>query len=323
MRKLEYLSPTSIAVFKQNQEDYYLRYLSENRPTRDKQTQPMSIGSAFDAYVKSWMHESLFGKGNDPRFDLRTLFEAQVEKHHWDWAFENGRHAFDCYKHSGALADLMMELEQSVGTPRFEIEVRGVVNGQKEGVTRSMSGVTFLGKPDVSFNHKSGINITLDFKVNGYCSKTGISPMPGYTRIRGAEFTGPHKNCFLAPHHGMLINRDQRLEDLKEDWAVQLAIYGWLCGNEVGSDFITAIDQLVCKPGTIKPSIRVAEHRLRISEEFQWATFTLAQQIWDIVQSDHIFRNMTLEQSQARCKTLDQQSMGMRDEDFEAICRSY
>ena len=323
MRKLEYLSPTSIAVFKYSAEDFYLRYLSENRPTRDAQTKPMSIGSAFDAYVKSWMHESLFGKGNDPRFDLKTLFEAQVEKHNRDWAWDNGRHAFECYKHSGALADLMGELEQAVGTPRFEIEVRGVVNGQKEGVTRSLSGVTFLGKPDVSFNHKSGMNVTLDFKVNGYCAKTGVSPMPGYLRIRGAEYSGPHKNCFVVAHNGMLINRDDRLENLKEDWATQLSIYGWLSGNEVGSDFITAIDQLVCKPGANYPSIRIAEHRLRISEEFQWATFTIAQQIWDIVNSDHIFRNMTLEQSQNRCRVLDQQSLSMTDDEFTAICRSY
>lgn len=323
MRRLEYLSPTSIAVFKQSVQDFYLRYLSENRPIRDKQTQPMSIGSAFDAYVKSWIHEALFGKGNDPRFDLVTLFEAQVEIQHRVWAWDNGRHAFDCYKHSGALADLMLELEQAIGTPRFEIEVRGIVNGHREGITKSLSGVTFLGKPDVSFNNKSGMNITLDFKVNGYCSKTGISPMPGYLRIRGADYTGPHKNCLPAVHNGVLINRDERLENLKQDWATQLAIYGWLCGNEVGSDFITAIDQLACKPGARYPSIRIAEHRLRISEEYQWSTFATAQHIWDIVNSNHIFRDMTVEQSQNRCRVLDQQSLLMRDDDFTKICRSY
>lgn len=323
MRKLEYLSPTSIAVFKQSVQDFYLRYLSENRPIRDKQTQPMSIGSAFDAYVKSWIHEALFGKGNDPRFDLVTLFEAQVEKHHREWAWDNGRFAFDAYKQSGALADLMLELEQAIGTPRFEIEVRGIVNGHREGVTRSMSGVTFLGKPDVSFNNKGGNNITLDFKVNGYCSKHAISPMPGYLRIRGAEYSGPHKNCIPVMHNGMWINRDDRLENLKEDWATQLAIYGWLCGNEIGSDFITAIDQLVCKPSGRYPSIRIAEHRLRISADYQWEIFVLAQQIWDIIQSGHIFRNMTLEQSENRCRVLDQQSLLMQDDDFTRICRSF
>lgn len=323
MRKLEYLSPTSISVFKQSVQDFYLRYLSENRPTREPQTQPMSIGSSFDAFVKNYMHEKLFGKGADARFDLTTLFEAQVEKHHRDWAWDNGKYLFGVYRDSGALADLMIELEGAVGTPRFEIEVRGVVNGQREGVTKSMSGVTFLGKPDVSFNNRGGNNIILDFKVNGYCSKSAVSPMPGYLRIRGHDWSGPHKNCIPVMHNGMLINRDDRLENLKEDWATQLSIYGWLCGNEVGGDFITAIDQIACKPKGPYPHIRIAEHRLRTSETYQWHVFSTAQNIWDIVQSDHIFRDMTLEQSKDRCQVLDKQSLHMGDDEFSRMCRGW
>ena len=323
MRKLDYLSPTSIAVFKKSVQDFYLRYLSENRPNREPQTQPMSIGSAFDAYAKSYIHESLFGKGNDPRFEFTTLFEAQVEKHHRDWALVNGKYAFEVYKNSGVLADLMLELNQAVGTPRFEIEVRGVVNGQREGVTKSLSGVTFLGKPDCSFNNAGGNNVTLDWKVNGYCSRSAVSPMPGYLRIRGQDYCGPHKDCIPHMHNGMMINRDQLLENLKEDWATQLAIYGWLCGNEIGSDFIAAIDQLACKPGQPYPSIRIAEHRLKIGEAFQWNTFAVAQHIWDVVQSDHIFRDMTLEQSKDRCKVLDQQLASMGNDDFAKICRGW
>ncbi len=324
MRIPEYLSPTSISVFRKNTQDFYLRYLSTNRPTREPQTQPMSIGSAFDAYVKNYMHETLFGKGNDPRFDLTTLFEAQVEKHHRDWAWENGKHVFERYRDCGALADLMIELNGAVGTPRFEIEVRGVVNGFRQGVTRSVSGVVFLGKPDVSFNNKEGNNVTLDFKVNGYCSKSGISPMPGYLRIRGSDYSGPHKNCMPVMYKGMIINRDERLECLNEDWAAQLAIYGWLCGNEVGSDFIAAIDQIACRPSGMKyPSIRVAEHRLRIGEQFQWNIFAEAQLIWDIIHSDHIFRDLSLEESKARCDILDRQAAQMDDSDFAKICRGW
>jgi hypothetical protein len=75
----------------------------------------MSIGSSFDAYAKSWLHENLFGKGNDPRFEFQALFEAQVEPHNRDWALQNGQYVFEQYKQSGALSDLLGELRKVNG----------------------------------------------------------------------------------------------------------------------------------------------------------------------------------------------------------------
>jgi len=58
----------------------------------------------------------------------------------------------------------------------------------------------------------------------------------------------------------------------------------------------------------------VAEHRLTVGPKFQHETFNTACDIWEIIQSDHIFRGtpedpITLEQSIGRCKALD----GVRD----------
>lgn len=323
MRKLEYLSPTSISKWLEDPELFYLQYLSENRPPRMPQTQPMSIGSAFDARVKSFLHELLFGKGHDPKYAFEAIFEAQVEPHNRDWAFSHSEYVFEQYKQAGALADLMLDLQMAQGTPRFEFEIKGAVHGYREGITLEMGQegalqhCILLGKPDVHFINKDGASVVLDFKVNGYCSRTAPSPMRGYLRLRSAGKTdlGMHKTCMPMTEKGMTINVSEYLENLNTDWARQLAIYAWLLGEPVGSRFILAIDQIVCDAsrGGL-PTIRIAEHRCCSGPKFQHQTFQLACSLWEIVQSGHIFRGtdeepITREMSDARCKALD----GVRD----------
>lgn len=332
MRKLEYLSPTAIQDWKKGQDEFYLTRLSEVRAPRFPQTQPMSIGSSFDAHVKSFLHTSIFGKGNDPKFDLVALFEAQVEPHNRDWAWDHGEKAFEFYRRSGALADLMVELAACVGTPRFEIEVKGVVSGHREGITREFGGVTFLGKPDVFYINRHGCHVVLDWKVNGWCGRGNTSPMPGYLRIRSgsglATASGPHKDCIPMSWNGTTINTGQYLDQLNAEWAAQLAIYGWLVGVEVGQEFITAIDQLACKASGGKyPDVRVAEHRLRVHADFQWQVFAEAQKIWEIVHSDHIFRDLSLADSRSKCELLDARARSLQspasesDAIFDAMTR--
>lgn len=277
----------------------------------------MSIGSAFDAYVKNYLHEKLFGKGSDPRFDLDALIDTQVEAHNRDWAREHGKYVFEQYKQCGALADMVIELGMAQSDPRFEFELRGTVNGYREGVEATIAGVTFLGKPDMHYVNKAGVTVILDFKVNGYCATRNQSPKAGYVRLRSAGKTnlGHHKDATLLFHHGMLINCTKNLEDANKDWAKQVTIYAWLSGCPVGSDFLVAIDQIVCNPnpGGL-PSIKVAEHRTRIGKPFQNEVFAKACRIMEIVQSDHIFRELTPEESAAKCRMLDRRSKELRGE---------
>src|SRR5690348_832596 len=125
MRQPRYLSPSALKTFEKSPVEYYLRYLSDQKPPNFPQTQPMAIGSAFDAYVKNFLHERLIGK--DPKYELDTLLEMQVESHNRDWSRLHGLHVFTEYKNSGALADLMLELKGSIGNPRFEFEVQANV----------------------------------------------------------------------------------------------------------------------------------------------------------------------------------------------------
>jgi hypothetical protein len=315
MRQIQYLSPTSISIYLKNKEEFYLNYLADIRQKRFPQTRPMSIGSAFDAFAKSFLYEKILGKNKDPRFDLITLFEAQVEPDNRTWALEHGKRVFEQYMQSGSLADLLHELEGSTTVPRFEIEVSGVVNGYREGITLDI-GVPLLGKPDVHFINKEGASVILDWKVNGYCSDYNTSPMKGYVNIRELGKSGKcHKDALVVKHKGVLINACNYLEDINQDWARQLYIYGWLCGEEIGSDFITAIDQVVCNKDKYggHPNLRFAQHRMKANSKYQFDLFKVIQDIWQVCTSGHFFTEMSLEDSINRCKLLEEQALSSQD----------
>ena len=301
MKLREYLSPTQISKWKENQEMYYMKYLSDVKLPREKQTLPMSVGSAFDAYIKSDLYHRLVGKG-DPKYSFEGLFDLQVEEHNRDFARKAGKICYDQYVSTGALADLLIEMQGSLGEPKFEIEVRGTIShGGRE--------VVLLGKPDVFFINKQGGHVALDFKVNGYCSKSPVSPMKGYLRLHPGCLR--HKDCVPSERFGFKLNVNHKLEDLNADWAAQLSTYAWLCGCDIGTDWVAAIDQIACAPPKKNdfvqdsPNIRVAQHRLLVTPQFQFQFFSDACDLWDITRSDHVFRHMSREDSLARCQVLD------------------
>lgn len=314
MRTPEYISPTSMKKYFDDREEWYIKYISDHRIPREGQTQAMSIGSAFDAYVKSYLHNKIFGTNAKPEFELRALFEKQVEKHNWDWAWEHGDYAFKFYKACGALADLALELDHAVGDPHFEIDIQGMVGA---GLTKQCpQGIMLLGKPDVFFRNREGHVVILDWKVNGWCSKGNTSPAQGYIRTRDSVGEGKqHKKCTLKSYQGMTINGALPLEAANEDWAAQLATYGWLVGAEIGEEFITCIDQFACKNnGTQFPGIRVAEHRTVVSKDFQNMTFSKYVQVQESINSGHVFTDLSFEDSQGRCKILDMKCQNFSNE---------
>lgn len=310
MRKREYLSPTQLALFAEDPCEYYLRYLSEYSPDREPQTKPMSVGSAFDAMVKAYLTEKLFGKDSDPRFKLETIFNDQVEEHNRKWAWEAGSHCFEEYKRLGALDNLLLNLGKGVGKARFEMDVKATIRNQ------TVNGVPFNGKPDCYYTSEEGCHVILDWKVSGYCSKSGVSPMPGYVWIREDGRFPTSYGDKIAFHKGIAVNISKKFEELNLDWARQLCIYSWLCGEEVGSEFIAQVHQLVCRPGDKKPRIRIAEHSMFISKEFQTRVFRDAEEIWALINSDHFFRHLSKTESQEKCGLLDERSKMLSQDDF-------
>lgn len=318
MRTPKYLSPTALARHEESPTDYYVEYLADTKPDKTPQTQPMSVGSAFDAKVKSYLYDSLVGDKN-PKFSFEALFEAQVETHNREWAREAGHWAFEQYKFSGALADLMVAMKSGIGKPSFEFEVLGAINGHKEGITIDVE-VPIFGKPDVRFITSDGAHVTYDWKVNGFCGKSNTSPAPSYLWVR--DGWGPdmakasrgnnsrHKDCLTKIVNGITVST-QLIQDIDAKWADQLTTYGWLLGEPIGGEFIIGVDQLACQHSGVdsKPLIRVAQHRFTTSEEYQFQLLARYQKLWHKIHSGHFFDDLSLEDSQWKCDALDSQAL--------------
>jgi len=285
-----FLSSTSVGMFFDNKEQFYLRYIAKNRPKRDAQTKPMSVGSAFDAYVKHYLATELFGDPGDNDFDF--LFPTNVEEQNRDWARKAGKACFDRYRNVGAARDLLGYLNAADANPSFETELKGEIGG-----------VPFKGYPDLKFN-VAGCRVILDWKVNGYCSKSGVSPDQGYAVLR--TFGKPpktHKLFQYRLHNKLLVNDFLK----RESWERQLSYYAWLLNEPVGGDFVLIIHQLACRPqkNCQTPNIRVAEHQAVIPSGRQHLYLAQAQRLWKATTSGHIFDEETEKMSLTRCKTLE------------------
>lgn len=336
MRDIERLSTTGLHLWENYTEDFYLRYLSDNRPEREPQSPAMAVGSSFDAFVKCALFKHLNGhegpiaigrdgnpqtdeKGNPLRvYDLQRLFEEQVSnKEIRPWAWEAGKYAFDCYRTWGVYEELLRELEKSEKPPRFEFELRGEIGG-----------VPVVGKPDLWYFR--GVDVVYDWKVMGYCSKHSNSPKKLYKccrdcwgsdrakQTRGGGEPKPHKKYEEVDHFGHSIG-SHWMEDVDKKWSDQLCTYAALLGVEIGNeDTIVGIDQLACKPNPEegeKPLIRVAQHRARISKGYQEGVVARFQRCWDAIKSGHVFQDLSLEESRARCEVLDMQQPEATDND--------
>lgn len=332
-RRPSFLSYSSISLFESQPEEFFLRYLAGNRAPRLPQENYMSVGSGFDAYVKSALHEVLFGKGADPQFEFTTLFEEQVEAHNRDFTLSAGKYLFECYKLTGAYDELLALLQQAVEDPQFESKVDGKINGV----------VPVTGKPDLrwimQFKGCDRLRIVLDWKVKGFCSKHGASPSKGYALCRDAykvpegkkqsqSHMTEHKNYLAMNHRGLTINAGF-MEHCNEDYADQVSMYGWLLGEEVGDDnTVVWIDELVSKylGEGVNPLERVANHRARVSKAHQEKLYARILKCHEAVQSGHVFTDMSREDSDARCEVLDQTAVGLQsgsaaDDWYNAVAR--
>lgn len=341
LKKVEYLSPSAVSLWLKDKEQFFLKYLCLDRPPKILQTQAMSVGSAFDAYVKCFLYARLFGKEAAVRdgFDFEDLFQKQVEPQNRDFAMKAGAHCFVQYKESGALGHLMTVLQVAAKAPRFEFTAMGKIAQLEDGsgigiyntVTLDASvepppigsagPVVLLGKPDLQFETANGISVVDDWKVNGYCSQSGRKPVPGYIKLldghkeKSKHHGTTHKDAIPHEEDSLSYSLYANIEEREQDWGRQLAFYSWLCGSPVGSDIIIGIDQLCCMPSYPSPMISVAIHRCTLTKKFQIDTYYLAQEIWNTIHSDHIFRDLSLVDSIARCEILSNQASAYKGDD--------
>jgi len=320
MRTDKKISPTSLHLWESDRDGFYEKYLSEAPRVREPQTDAMTIGSAFDAFVKCSLHGHLFGHDGDGEYDLKALFEKQCQVPELrPWAWEAGKYAFDCYRTWGCYDELLRELQQSEDDPQFEFTLTGTVEG-----------VPLVGKPDLWY--RKNVQVIYDWKVMGFCSRHPQSPKKFYKTCRdcwGTDRAKPtrgfkgepvaHKGYEEIDHHGHKIG-GHFLEAVDKKWADQIAIYGWMSGGPVGDeDTVVGLDQLSCKPSPDPevcrfPLIRVAQHRCRISAAYQLELVERLKDCWGQVQSGHIFDDLSREESDQRCEIMDIQLHGEANE---------
>lgn len=292
-QKVKYLSYSAFTLFEKDPEKYYLRYMTKNKPPRDPQNHHMAVGSAIDAFIKAELYKRTVNKG-DPAFELRTLFEQQVESQHRDMAWEAGKVLMNVYEKLGGLSNLLSCMKGCVGEPKFEKEIVGPVGG-----------VTILGRPDVHYIHKMGCRIVHDFKAQGYWAQTKAQPKPGYLRILPGGKAS--KDCMPYMHKGFEINATKPMNVAFLDWAEQLTMYAWTLGEEVGSDFVLTIDHFCCdREGGAH---RLAWYSGLCNSTWQREFHARLKKAWDHIQKGHVFMDVSKDENDMRCAMLDNEAV--------------
>jgi len=278
MRKVEYLSPTSIKQWRTDKQEFYRKYLADWRPPYEAQSAPMVIGVVFDAYVKSQLVKDLVGSLAPARLELAALLDKGISKTttttEREIGLAFGKQAFQSYVNLGCYANLLQELERSGTAPMFEFTVDEMVKFENKDFK-------VKGKPDLAFSDNAGL-VILDWKCNGLAGSSKTSPKPSMWRIAGA-LTGREKVL-----GSLALANPPKVETVDEDWGMQLCLYGESLGS---SRF--RIEQL-CGPIN---ELRIASYVMGIGQEWRAALLRECCEIWEIIQSGWIFRNMSEDES--------------------------
>lgn len=298
MRKIEYLSPTSITLWRKDRVEFYRRYLSDQRPLYDPQTVPMLVGVCFDALVKQELVKRLIGQVPE-RLSYEGLtskgIAANTLKSDADMGRALAQLAFSEYVNTGTLGVLMEAMERSPAAPQFEFTINGLVDEKQP------NGLRIKGKPDLAYSLPGGDLVILDWKCNGVAGTARTSPKPGWYRCVGA-LTGREK-----------YEPSEKLEDVSEEWAMQLYLYGVILGARAGH-VAYRIEQ-VC--GGVN-ELRFASYDCSIGVEWGARLMAEAIEIWEIIQSGWIFRDKSREESEELQGRLD---MAVPDPIFRNLTR--
>jgi hypothetical protein len=269
----------------------------------------MAIGSAFDARIKCHLYKK-FKCGDDPQYEIDSMFPAQVEPQCRDMAWKDSEIVFNKYLNSGAYTSLCSELEGSLGPPRFELSIQADISCDE-----LVGPVPILGKPDIMYINREGCRVIHDWKVNGYYSNSPPSPKPGYVSIwPGGD---NHKNCFPTYYKGIKVNS---LGFTDKEWGEQLSMYAWILGEQIGGDYVLTVDQLVCNK--IKNEIRFGKHAGTVDHNFQVNLFKDMHRRWYALKQGHVFTDLDFEQSRAMCKAIDVELSAITNPIFDALSRT-
>jgi len=242
LKPLFYFSPSSYMEWKKCPWKFYLKRLS-GHTYESFQSAPAACGSAFDAFVKNLLCKKLKLDLNEyPILKIKNLMKSveYPEGNDYEQIINVAKNLSELYVKLGFADDLLEE-----GLTDLELDLFEIIDG-----------VPIRGMPDAA----CGI-IPHDFKVRGYRAKSPFSPTPGYKVY--VTSTGQKK----APHDRCT----EYLENLNEQWAIQMAIYSWLLKQGNNIPFIPFADQEVSIDEVCFSTnyMIFTKIRTKVSKEFQ------------------------------------------------------
>jgi hypothetical protein len=210
----------------------------------------MAVGSLFDAIVKAEIAQAMGWYNKDTTLSRMALIKKSVNESML-YLLPDAEKIFEFYKSCGAFEDLIAEQIFDIETEELKLIKHGLTGVE----------VPVFGKPDL----KSVPNRILDFKVNGFGSKSGQSPKQGY--CRSYDRTGR-----LGPHKKLLT-----MDLIDDDWARQLTTYAWLDQEEFEfKDIEVGIEQIAIRGDTIK----VASFRTIVPKLYQEQLYIHYSLMW-------------------------------------------
>ena len=303
-RKPEKLSYSALACWEENPDEFFHRYICPDdvKPDKPPQTDPMSVGSAFDALVKNALYRIFYGEDKtvEDGYRIRDLVAKQCQGHTLPESLVIACDCWDRYVTCGAFGNLVAQINKSSVAPRMEFDV-----------IKTIGGVPLLGKPDLHYRTTLHAHVIADFKVSGSCSNWGVSPQQGYATaldVAGGETS--HRKYEPIMHPGGIWVNKLPMNETTDYWADQLSTYAWCLGEPVGSqDFVVRIEQLACRPPgktatDDRLKIKCCTHQSTVSADHQFGLLERYQKCWDAVQRNHIWADYSLEESQARGEVL-------------------
>jgi hypothetical protein len=297
MRELKYFSPSSYLMYRDDVDRFVEQYLIDLPRSNDPPSIQMSIGSAFDAFVKSNLAKKFYeGEAYAP-YQLETIFNKQVSEEHREEAWKIGKFLYEQYVDQGGFHALLSDMEGNLGPIYFEREAQASV--------RMPSGryVPFKGFPDCSYINKHNKLVILDWKCNGYCSSKRTSPKKHYVISRPDNTS--HKKITPTVKYDLTVVEDHCFSEVDMKWAIQLTIYSWLLGRPIGDDTVFQIEQLLMEPG---PAVRCITYRGFTTPEFQIELANEIDAAWHSLKDGYIYRHLTRQESDAKMATANRRA---------------
>lgn len=275
-----YLSPSALMMFETQPHTFYLQRMAPRPLPRDPQGAAASVGSAFDSFIKDYLAKKMDMTGQLERRVINGYFGDKSNLKDMNVLEMMLYTSVECNKEEAIRVGKVLKDKYLRYAPELTF-------CNLEIVTQFQAGdVPIYIKGDASvWDDDDDREVPHDWKVMGFGSKSGASPLAGYQRAYdGSGLPKVHKD-----YHEMIS-----MEQINEKWATQLATYGWeiVYGKVVRpEEFIpypAYIDALVIRP----TGVRVVRYRGWITVDFQKRLYARYHNAWNAIRDGSFVKGL-------------------------------